>query len=293
MTDSSTTKKPSSGHSSDWNKWEFPAVPAPSAEDARSSCDEEMHDVDVSFHIVPNRKDSMKKLLLLLKKPNGKSLETVYWTRDLQNLRQARKYRFKRRGSKTWYLWGWSTFDGHFANMEGKILPATAHHDNRYSCQPWHPYHYIGGDNALKTPLHTRKTPAVLLVVVEARSGQSRPGRKLRRRRPNTEIATKAYDDSARKDLTLQSRKATEQDARRTGIPIGFSTKDWDPTEEPITLLGSVFDANSLGKWIYDWTVLHHSPATPVSDIAGDLWLLLIQLAGRQRYEPLLMSTNS
>jgi len=46
-------------------------------------------------------------------------------------------------------------------------------------------------------------------------------------------------------------------------------------------LLGSVFDANSLGKWIYDWTVFHHGPATPMSDLAGDLWLLLIQLAGK------------
>jgi hypothetical protein len=46
-------------------------------------------------------------------------------------------------------------------------------------------------------------------------------------------------------------------------------------------LLGSVFDANSLGKWIYDWTVYHHGPATPISDVAGELWLLLIQLAGK------------
>lgn len=46
-------------------------------------------------------------------------------------------------------------------------------------------------------------------------------------------------------------------------------------------LLGSVFDANSLGKWIYDWTVYHHGPATPISDMAGELWLLLIQLAGK------------
>lgn len=46
-------------------------------------------------------------------------------------------------------------------------------------------------------------------------------------------------------------------------------------------LLGSVFDANSLGKWIYDWTVYHHGPSTPISDVAGELWLLLIQLAGK------------
>jgi hypothetical protein len=44
--------------------------------------------------------------------------------------------------------------------------------------------------------------------------------------------------------------KATEEDARRAGIPAGYSYENWDPTEEPIMLLGSVFDANSLGKWI-------------------------------------------
>ncbi|PQE24016.1 vegetative cell wall gp1 protein [Rutstroemia sp. NJR-2017a BBW] len=75
--------------------------------------------------------------------------------------------------------------------------------------------------------------------------------------------------------------KATEADARKHHIPLGYSFKNWDPTEEPILLLGSVFDANSLGKWIYDWTVYHHGPATPLSDIAGELWLSLIQLAGK------------
>ena len=75
--------------------------------------------------------------------------------------------------------------------------------------------------------------------------------------------------------------KATAADAARVGIPAGYSYKNWDPTEEPILLLGSVFDANSLGRWIYDWTVFHHGAATPMSDLAGDLWLLLIQLAGK------------
>ncbi|CZR65283.1 uncharacterized protein PAC_15183 [Phialocephala subalpina] len=74
---------------------------------------------------------------------------------------------------------------------------------------------------------------------------------------------------------------ATEADARKHRIPPGFSLKNWDPSEEPIMLLGSVFDANSLGKWIYDWTVYHHGPATPIADMAGELWLLLIQLAGK------------
>jgi hypothetical protein len=75
--------------------------------------------------------------------------------------------------------------------------------------------------------------------------------------------------------------KATEMDALNAGIPAGYSYKNWDPAEQPVMLLGSVFDANSLGKWIYDWTVFHHGPATPMSEIAGDLWLLLIQLAGK------------
>ncbi|OQD74733.1 hypothetical protein PENDEC_c009G04258 [Penicillium decumbens] len=74
---------------------------------------------------------------------------------------------------------------------------------------------------------------------------------------------------------------ATEEDAERAGIPPGYSIKNWDPTEAPIILLGSVFDANSLGKWIYDWTVFHHGASTPMADVAGDLWLLLIKLAGK------------
>lgn len=75
--------------------------------------------------------------------------------------------------------------------------------------------------------------------------------------------------------------KATEEDAVRAGIPPGYSIKNWDPTEQPIILLGSVFDANSLGKWVYDWTVFHHGAATPMADVAGELWLLLIKLAGK------------
>jgi hypothetical protein len=42
-------------------------------------------------------------------------------------------------------------------------------------------------------------------------------------------------------------------------------------------LLDSVFDANTFGKWIYNWTVFHHGRATPISGIAGELWLLLIE----------------
>ncbi|KAI4180543.1 MAG: hypothetical protein L6R41_007181 [Letrouitia leprolyta] len=85
------------------------------------------------------------------------------------------------------------------------------------------------------------------------------------------------------KPVISPSREATAADAAKAGIPAGYSTKNWDPTEAPILLLGSVFDANSLGKWIYDWTVFHHGSASPMSEVAGDLWLLLIKLAGKMK----------
>ncbi|OAA57902.1 hypothetical protein SPI_06787 [Niveomyces insectorum RCEF 264] len=75
--------------------------------------------------------------------------------------------------------------------------------------------------------------------------------------------------------------RATEADAKKYRIPAGYSLKNWDPAEEPIMLLGSVFDANSLGKWIYDWTTYHQGPSSPIAEVAGELWLLLIQLAGK------------
>ncbi|KKY35646.1 putative vegetative cell wall protein gp1 [Diaporthe ampelina] len=86
---------------------------------------------------------------------------------------------------------------------------------------------------------------------------------------------------SSRRQANDYERKATESDAKKYRIPPGYSLKNWDPTEEPILLLGSVFDANSLGKWIYDWTVYTHGPSTPISEMAGEMWLLLIQLAGK------------
>lgn len=59
-------------------------------------------------------------------------------------------------------------------------------------------------------------------------------------------------------------------------------------------LLGSVFDANSLGKWIYDWTVYHHGPGSPIGDQAGELWLLLIQLSGKiKRAEEMMSKVRS
>ncbi|KAI0898744.1 hypothetical protein F4806DRAFT_486213 [Annulohypoxylon nitens] len=97
-------------------------------------------------------------------------------------------------------------------------------------------------------------------------------------RRPST---TRPSSSHKKKPVTSGSRKATEADAKKHRIPTGYSLKNWDPTEEPIMLLGSVFDSNSLGKWIYDWTVHYHGAATPIADVAGELWVLLIQLSGK------------
>ncbi|KAF5243244.1 hypothetical protein FANTH_8253 [Fusarium anthophilum] len=95
-----------------------------------------------------------------------------------------------------------------------------------------------------------------------------------------------AGSENKRKSAKLDRgkvRKATEADAKRHRIPTGYSLKNWDPDEEPIMLLGSAFDANTLGKWIYDWSVYAHGPSTPISDMAGEFWRLLIQLAGKMK----------
>lgn len=105
--------------------------------------------------------------------------------------------------------------------------------------------------------------------------------RRRRRQSPARPQPSKSSPGLARPWSAMKPRQATEEDRKRACIPLGYSLKNWDPTEEPIILLGSVFDANSLGKWIYDWTVFHHGPATSTAEVAGELWLLLIKLAGK------------
>ncbi|KAK2040333.1 hypothetical protein LZ31DRAFT_504516 [Colletotrichum somersetense] len=86
-------------------------------------------------------------------------------------------------------------------------------------------------------------------------------------------------DDDAILQATVSLKKyrqATETDAKMHRIPPVYPLKNWAPD-----LLGSVFDFNSIGKWIYDWSAFHYGPATSVSDMAAELWLLLIEVAGR------------
>jgi len=113
-----------------------------------------------------------------------------------------------------------------------------------------------------------------------AKANQSRPRRASHaaETRPQT-----TPPKPSKKKAAPEKPQATEADRIRCKIPAGYSLKNWDPSEEPLTLLGSVFDANSLGKWIYDWTCFAYGNGAPMTDTAGDLWLLLIQLAGKNK----------
>ncbi|KIW76864.1 hypothetical protein Z517_09308 [Fonsecaea pedrosoi CBS 271.37] len=101
--------------------------------------------------------------------------------------------------------------------------------------------------------------------------------------RPQRSSTTSRTSSKSKFEASKPTRQATEGDAIHARIPAGFTIKHWDPTEKPIILLGSVFDANSLGKWIYDWTIWHHGRSNPITDVAGELWLLLIKLAGKMK----------
>jgi len=128
---------------------------------------------------------------------------------------------------------------------------------------------------------HTRKPSADQNFYFNQEQIYDDQAKRSRARRSST--TTRTPQKPTKPSYTKPPPKATEEDAARAGIPSGYSIKNWDPTESPIVLLGSVFDANSLGKWIYDWTVYHHGPSTPMADVAGDLWLLLIKLAGKMK----------
>lgn len=69
--------------------------------------------------------------------------------------------------------------------------------------------------------------------------------------------------------------------AERLGIPTGYLLKHWDPSEKPIIIGGTVFDSNSLGKWIYDWCKYAHGARSSYSETAGELWLLMVRVLGK------------
>ena len=95
-------------------------------------------------------------------------------------------------------------------------------------------------------------------------------------------FARREQSESRKSSSRRKSRSGIAEEVRRKyNIPEGYCIKNWDHREDPILFCGSVFDANSLGKWIYDWTVCVHGAQHELADIAGDFWLLLIELAGK------------
>ena len=74
-----------------------------------------------------------------------------------------------------------------------------------------------------------------------------------------------------------------EEAALTWGIPVDYCWRDWTPGQRPISFMASVFDGNSLGKYIFDWTVCFHGGGTPMADLAGEFWILLISLTERLR----------
>ncbi|KAI3391524.1 hypothetical protein diail_7186 [Diaporthe ilicicola] len=80
---------------------------------------------------------------------------------------------------------------------------------------------------------------------------------------------------------TPRTREPTLEDAKKHHIGPGRCLKHWDPEEEPILLLTSVFDANSLGKWVLDQTAHIYGEHDDMSDLAADFWFEHIKLGGK------------
>lgn len=163
---------------------------------------------------------------------------------------------------------------------QSRSRPQHHHHHNKYPHTPGYGtdnYYYVQGGPSYDYPRYEDLPARSATRVANHSTSRSHA------RRPSESVPQRPATarPSVQQKKAAPVHKATESDARKHKIPAGYSLKNWDPTEEPIMLLGSVFDANSLGKWIYDWTVYHHGPSTPMADLAGELWLLLIQLSGK------------
>lgn len=86
---------------------------------------------------------------------------------------------------------------------------------------------------------------------------------------------------SATEPMPTTDHDELRRKAAEAGIPSDYSLKNWDPNERPIILLGSVFDANSLGEWVFNWTKYHHGRTHEATRTAGGLWELLIELSSK------------
>jgi hypothetical protein len=148
-------------------------------------------------------------------------------------------------------------------------------------------YHHIAPRSTPKHSSSSKKKPAPkadnYFYYTQTQYTYPEPDTPSRSRARRSSTNTRPKSTPVKPKTPKPAPVATAADAADHHIPAGYSLKNWDPTEEPILLLGSVFDANSLGKWIYDWTVYHHKAGTPLTDVAGELWLLLIKFAGKMK----------
>ncbi|KAI0394201.1 vegetative cell wall protein gp1 [Xylariaceae sp. FL0594] len=164
----------------------------------------------------------------------------------------------------------------------------TSRHDNKYDYYTDRREHRTDYSHAQGTPTFDKERGGHRRHEDPPPRSSTRAGHHSHSRHASAaSIPTIPRSATARPQVVPPKRKtdapleATAADAKKHKIPEGYSLKNWDPTEEPIILLGSVFDANSLGKWIYDWTVHHRGPSTAFANMAGEMWLLLIQLSGK------------
>lgn len=81
----------------------------------------------------------------------------------------------------------------------------------------------------------------------------------------------------------LRVQQATIEDAEQQNVPANYNLQLWDPEERPLILhhMRSVCDPMSFGKWIVDWALYMHGEDSPLTNSAGELWGLLIHLAGK------------
>lgn len=69
----------------------------------------------------------------------------------------------------------------------------------------------------------------------------------------------------------------------RHKVSPNYDLQHWDPDERPLTVVGSAFDAYSLGKWIYGWGVHAYGKDAPETQASHHLWDLIVQMADKLR----------
>ena len=133
-----------------------------------------------------------------------------------------------------------------------------------------------------------RTTPSALIPTLEESqhllwewlSGGSQQALLLwRSRTRHLSVALGLRSHEVRNLLRSRPRKATSKDCVRYGIPPDLDLEMWNPEEQPILLLKTVFDADSVGKWIYDCTSQLYGPETAVAGIVHFLSAQLTEMS--------------